>query len=82
MQPPLSHFTSPDFWSLYKRRPADVQGTADKYALLKSDPKPVRSGRLSADVIRLVCCKRLDLRGFTNENAFTFRCGQRSPKTP
>ena len=40
MQAPLSHFTSPDFWSFYKRLPADVQRTADKYfALLKSDPK-------------------------------------------
>jgi hypothetical protein len=39
MQPPLNHFTSPDFWSLYKRLPADVQRTADKYfARLKSDP--------------------------------------------
>jgi hypothetical protein len=24
MQPPLSHFTSPDFWSLYNRLPEDV----------------------------------------------------------
>lgn len=40
MQSPLSHFTSPDFWSLYKRLPAHVQRTADKYFnLLKSDPK-------------------------------------------
>jgi hypothetical protein len=40
MQPPLIHFTSPDYWSLYNRLPADVRQTADKYfALLKSDPK-------------------------------------------
>jgi len=40
MQAPLSHFTSPDFWSSYERLPADIQRTADKYfALLKSDPK-------------------------------------------
>ena len=40
MQPSLSHFTSPDFWSSYKRLPAEVQRAADKYfALLKSDPK-------------------------------------------
>ena len=40
MPPPLSHFTSPDFWSLYNRLPVDVQRTANKYfALLKSDPK-------------------------------------------
>ena len=24
MQPPLSHFTSPDFWSFYSRLPARV----------------------------------------------------------
>jgi hypothetical protein len=40
MQPPLSHFTSPDFSSFYRRLPVKVQRTADKYfALLKSDPK-------------------------------------------
>lgn len=40
MQPPLSHFTTPEFWSFYKSLPADVQRTADKYfGLLKTDPK-------------------------------------------
>ena len=40
MQPPLNHFTSPDFWSLYERLPTEVQRTADKYfSLLKSDTK-------------------------------------------
>ena len=38
MQPPLTHFTSPDFRSMYRRLPADVQRTADKcFDLLKSD---------------------------------------------
>ena len=40
MQPPLNHFTSPDFWLFYRRLPAEVQRTADKYfSLLKTDPK-------------------------------------------
>ena len=40
MQPALSHFASPDFWSSYNRLPTNVQQTADKnFALLKSDPK-------------------------------------------
>jgi hypothetical protein len=39
MQPPLIHFTTPDFWSLYRRLPSHVQATADRcYAILKSDP--------------------------------------------
>jgi len=40
VHPALSHFTSPDFWSFYKRLTADAQRTADKYfALLKSESK-------------------------------------------
>jgi hypothetical protein len=40
MQPPLSHFTSPDFWSFDKRLQPDVQRMADKYfGLLDSNPK-------------------------------------------
>ena len=40
MPPTLSHFTSPDYWSLYHRLPLHVRETADKYfALLKSDPR-------------------------------------------
>ena len=40
MQPPLSHFTSPDFWHYYKRLPADVRRNADKYFdFLRSDPR-------------------------------------------
>jgi hypothetical protein len=40
MQPPLNHFTSPDFWSLYDLLPAEVQRTDDKnFSLLKSNPK-------------------------------------------
>ena len=40
MQPPLSHFTGPDFWHYCKRLPVDVQRNADKYfEFLKSDPR-------------------------------------------
>ena len=40
MQPSLIHFTSPDYWALYRRLPLHVQAAADKsYAILKSDPK-------------------------------------------
>jgi hypothetical protein len=40
MQPPLTHFTAPDFWSLYHRLPAHVRDAADKcFTLLKSDPR-------------------------------------------
>ena len=40
MQPPLSHFTSPGYWPLYRRLPSRVRRTADKYFdLLKSDPR-------------------------------------------
>ena len=40
MQPPLSHFTSPDFWSFYNHLPSHVRHTADKYfTLLECDPK-------------------------------------------
>jgi hypothetical protein len=40
MQPPLTHFASPDYWPLHNRLPADVRQTADKFfALLKSDPR-------------------------------------------
>jgi len=39
MHPPLNHFASPDYWSLYNRLPSHVCRTADKYfALLKSNP--------------------------------------------
>jgi hypothetical protein len=39
MQPPLNHFTSPDYWPLYNRLPLHVRETADKnFALLKADP--------------------------------------------
>jgi hypothetical protein len=40
MHAPLSHFTSPDYWTLYHRLPARTRRTADKYFdLLKSDPR-------------------------------------------
>ena len=40
MHPPLTHFTSPDFWLCYKRLSSDVQRIADKYfGLLESDPR-------------------------------------------
>jgi len=40
MHPSLIHFTSPDYWPLYYRLPADVRQTADKYfSILKSDPR-------------------------------------------
>jgi len=39
MQPPLSHFTCPDYWSLYRQLPLQARETANKcFALLKSDP--------------------------------------------
>jgi len=36
----VNHFTSPDYWTLYRGLPSHVRQTADKhFALLKSDPK-------------------------------------------
>lgn len=35
----MKHWTSPDFWSCYRRLPAPIQRLADtNYALLKADP--------------------------------------------
>ena len=40
MHPSLTHFTSPDYWSMYRRLPKPVRQTADKYfTLLKANPK-------------------------------------------
>jgi len=30
MQPPISHFASPAYWSLYRRLPTHVRSAADK----------------------------------------------------
>ena len=36
----MRHFASPEFWSAYRRLPANVRALADKnFALLKSDPR-------------------------------------------
>jgi len=36
----LKHFTSPDFWSLFSRLPADIQKLARaNYELLKENPR-------------------------------------------
>jgi hypothetical protein len=36
----LKHFTSPDFWHLFDRLPADVQSLArENYELLKANPR-------------------------------------------
>jgi hypothetical protein len=35
----VKHHAAPEFWSCYRRLPADVQRTADRaFALLKADP--------------------------------------------
>ena len=40
MQPPLSHFTSPKYWHLYRNLPHEAREIADKYfSLLKTNPK-------------------------------------------
>jgi hypothetical protein len=36
----VKHFASPEFWSAYRRLPANIRALADKnFALLKSDPR-------------------------------------------
>ncbi len=36
----MTHFTSPDFWSLYEQLPENIRRLADKnYELLKADPR-------------------------------------------
>ena len=36
----MNHFTTPQFWQLYKALPAEVRTLADKsFLLLKTDPK-------------------------------------------
>lgn len=36
----MKHFASPEFWSAYRRLPANVCSLADKnFVLLKSDPR-------------------------------------------
>lgn len=36
----MKHFASPEFWSAYRRLPANIRALADKnFALLKSDPR-------------------------------------------
>ena len=36
----MTHFTSPDFWTLYERLPENIRRLADNnYDLLKADPR-------------------------------------------
>ena len=36
----MNHFASPDFWTLYRALPVEVQTLADKsFSLLKADPR-------------------------------------------
>jgi hypothetical protein len=40
MSPTMTHFTSPDFWVLFNRLPADIQILARKdFELLKQNPR-------------------------------------------